>query len=296
MTPTGYEVRRLQVRVRHEPAERHRAPRCDRRAPAPRRAASPRPTCSSTISRRGRRAPTRRRCRRRRRTCARRRAARRRRPRRCSARRSCAGPTRFVDVQVRQVLSHPTASATAGWSAQIVEGRLYLGPIEVNLPGGTAKLSIAYDPTKGAVDLAAGAYIERFDYGILARRLRRGDDVDGYFSLNLELTGTAPSLSAIMRHASGRIDFAIWPYDVARGRVRPVVGERHARAAAVHRPAFGIACELRGRPLRPQRRQVEGRHVRARHHPRARARRRRRATSRPRRSFASGRARRGWRS
>ena len=83
-------------------------------------------------------------------------------------------------------------------------------------PAAPLKLSIAYDPTEAEVDLKAGAYIERFDYGILARRLHRAEDVNGLFSLNLELAGTAPSLDTIMRHADGRIDFAVWPIDVPR--------------------------------------------------------------------------------
>ena len=123
----------------------------------------------------------------------------------------------FVDVEVRQVLSGTDRLGDGRLVAQIVEGRLYLGPIDVNLPGGTAKLSILYDPTKGAIELAAGAYVERFDYGILARRLRRADDVKGLFSLNLELSGTAPSLDTIMSHASGKVDFAVWPTDVRAG-------------------------------------------------------------------------------
>jgi len=123
----------------------------------------------------------------------------------------------YFDVEVRQVLSGNDRLGDGKLVAQIVEGHLYLGPAEVNLPGGTAKLSISYDPTKGAIDLAAGAYIERFDYGILARRLRRADDVKGFFSLNFELSGKAPSLDTIMNQANGRIDFAIWPTDVRAG-------------------------------------------------------------------------------
>ncbi|MFO1361723.1 MAG: AsmA-like C-terminal region-containing protein [Burkholderiales bacterium] len=102
---------------------------------------------------------------------------------------------------------------------QLVDGQLYLGPAEVNLPGGTAKLSLVYDPTKGGVELAAGAYIERFDYGILARRRRSDSDVTGLFSLNLELTGKAPSLNAIMGSADGRIDLAVWPKNLGAGQI-----------------------------------------------------------------------------
>jgi uncharacterized protein involved in outer membrane biogenesis len=123
----------------------------------------------------------------------------------------------YIDVVVRQVLSG-TDRLGDGWlRAQLIDGRLYFGPAEVNLPGGTARLSISYDPTAPEVALAAGAYVERFDYGILARRLRRADDVRGLFSLNLELAGRAPSLDAIMGHADGRIDFAVWPTDLRAG-------------------------------------------------------------------------------
>lgn len=125
----------------------------------------------------------------------------------------------YVDVEVRQVLSGRDRLADGTLRVQLVDGQLYLGPAEVNLPGGTAKLSLAYDPTKGGVELAAGAYIERFDYGILARRRRSDSDVTGLFSLNLELTGKAPSLNAIMGSADGRIDLAVWPKNLGAGQI-----------------------------------------------------------------------------
>jgi hypothetical protein len=118
---------------------------------------------------------------------------------------------------VRQVLSG-TDRLGDGWlRAQLIDGRLYLGPAEVNLPGGTARLSISYDPTAPEVALAAGAYIERFDYAILARRLRPDSDIAGLFSLNMEVAGKAPALDAIMAHADGHIDFAVWPKNLSSG-------------------------------------------------------------------------------
>ena len=216
MTPTGYEVRRLQVRVgtsRLNGTGRldvtGARPRLDVRITAPNvqlddfpthtaSAGSPsRPTSQEDLRATARGAAT-----------------------QTQALLSAAFLRRldaFVDVEVRQVLSGTDRLGDGRLVAQIVEGRLYLGPAEVNLPGGTAKFSILYDPTKGAIDLAAGAYIERFDYGILARRLRRADDVKGLFSLNFEVAGTAPSLDTIMNRANGRIDFAIWPTDVRAG-------------------------------------------------------------------------------
>jgi hypothetical protein len=125
----------------------------------------------------------------------------------------------YVDVEVRQVLSGRDRLADGTLRVQLTEGRLSLGPAEVNLPGGTAKLALAYDPTKGGVELAVGAYIERFEYGILARRQRPDADLAGLFSLSLELTSKAPSLDAVLASADGRIDLAVWPRDLGARQI-----------------------------------------------------------------------------
>ena len=96
-------------------------------------------------------------------------------------------------------------------------GRLHLDPVVVNLPGGAVRLSLSYDLKETEVEFAAAAYVERFDYGIIARRMGRADDMRGLFSLNLELAGTAPSLDTIMRNANGRVDFAVWPTELRSG-------------------------------------------------------------------------------
>ena len=67
------------------------------------------------------------------------------------------------------------------------------------------------------VALAASVHVDRFDYGVLARRLRPGTDLAGLISLDLELTGKAPTLSSIMAHADGRIDVAVWPKNLRGG-------------------------------------------------------------------------------
>jgi len=123
----------------------------------------------------------------------------------------------YLDVEVQEVLSGPDRLADGMLRVQVVDGRFHLGPAQVNVPGGTLRLSFAYDPSAPEVELAAGAYVERFDYGILARRLQPAEGVRGLFSLNLELAGKAPSLDQIMRHADGKLDFAVWPEEVRGG-------------------------------------------------------------------------------
>ena len=123
----------------------------------------------------------------------------------------------YLDVEVQEVLSGSDRLADGSLRVQVVDGRLFLGPAMVNIPGGTLRLAVAYDPTLSEIELAAGAYVERFDYGIIARRLSRKDDTRGLFSMNLEFAGRAPSLNTIMHHANGRVDFAVWPTELRTG-------------------------------------------------------------------------------
>ena len=57
----------------------------------------------------------------------------------------------------------------------------------------------------------------RFDYGILARRIQPETEMDGLFSLDVELATKAPSVEQLMEHASGFIDFAIFPEEFESG-------------------------------------------------------------------------------
>jgi len=122
-----------------------------------------------------------------------------------------------IAVEVQEVLAGDDRLADGSLRVQVVDGRVFIGPAEVNIPGGTLRLAAEYDPSQSDVALAAGAYVERFDYGIIARRLGRADNVRGLVSLNLALAGRAPSLATIMHHADGQVDFAVWPTALQSG-------------------------------------------------------------------------------
>jgi hypothetical protein len=85
------------------------------------------------------------------------------------------------------------------------------------VPGGSMRLSMSYDLKESEIDFAAVASVERFDYGVIARRMGRADDLRGLFSLNLKLAGKAPSLNTLMQKASGSIDLAVWPTQLRSG-------------------------------------------------------------------------------
>ena len=122
-----------------------------------------------------------------------------------------------IDVQVKEVLAGADRLADGALRLRLREGRLELDPAVLNLPGGSLRLAIAYDLKESEIDFAIAAEIDRFDYGIIARRLRRAEDVRGLFSMKLQLQGRAPSLDAIMRRANGHLDVAVWPTELRSG-------------------------------------------------------------------------------
>ncbi len=122
-----------------------------------------------------------------------------------------------IDVRAKEVLAGVDRLADGEIHLKLRDGRLDLDPAVVNLPGGSMRLSLTYDLKESELDFAVAAYIERFDYGIIARRLGRADDLRGLFSMTLEMQGRAPSLDTIMRNANGRLDVAVWPTELRSG-------------------------------------------------------------------------------
>ncbi len=122
-----------------------------------------------------------------------------------------------IDVKAKEVLAGADRLADGALRLKLREGRLDLDPAVLNLPGGSMQLALSYDLKGSELDFAMAADIERFDYGIIARRLGRADGVRGLFSMNLQMHGRAPSLDTIMHHANGRLDVAVWPDELRSG-------------------------------------------------------------------------------
>ena len=64
----------------------------------------------------------------------------------------------------------------------------------------------------------------------------------GLFSLQMDIEARAPTLDALMQHANGRIDFAVWPKQLQVRHLRSVGGE----------PVGGAGAGGRSRPRSPR--------------------------------------------
>lgn len=122
-----------------------------------------------------------------------------------------------LKVEVNQVLSGKDKLGSGTLQAKLENGRADIGPLEVHVPGGGAKLWLGYEPADQDVKVDLHIDVQKFDYGVLARRIKPESDLQGAFSLKVDVDSRARYLSDILRHGSGRIEFAVWPQNMQAG-------------------------------------------------------------------------------
>ncbi len=120
-------------------------------------------------------------------------------------------------VAVDRVLSGKDVLGGGKLEASTANGRLVIAPVSVAMPGGSAQLSLTYEPRERDVLADLKIAVDRFDYGVLGRRLKPDTDLAGRFSLNVDVRSRAPRLSQVLSHGSGTLDFALWPQDMKAG-------------------------------------------------------------------------------
>lgn len=122
-----------------------------------------------------------------------------------------------LSIRVDQVKSGADLLGEGSLDARLHDGRADIGPIAVRMPGGEATGRLRYEPGEQDVLAALKLDIDRFDYGVIGRRLRPGSPVDGRFSLHVDVNSRAPRLSQMLAHGNGRIDLAVWPRNLPAG-------------------------------------------------------------------------------
>jgi uncharacterized protein involved in outer membrane biogenesis len=120
-------------------------------------------------------------------------------------------------VKVNEVLSGKDSLGGGSVLVVLKNGRFAIDPLRLEIPGGAVNMSLAYEPTGKSVIAEAVANIDKFDFGVLARRAKADTKMRGLLSLNLNLKSQSPRLDTIMQNANGHIDFGIWPEDLEAG-------------------------------------------------------------------------------
>ncbi len=114
-------------------------------------------------------------------------------------------------LDVRQVLSGRDRLGRGEARAKVADGALEIEPVVVEMDGGAARFAASYRPRGADVETRARIDVKRFDYGVIARRIKPDTDLAGTFSLDLDVAGRSPRLAGAMARGNGHIDLAVWP-------------------------------------------------------------------------------------
>ena len=120
-------------------------------------------------------------------------------------------------VNVNEVLSGKDPLGSGSVIVTLKNGRFAVDPLRLEIPGGAVDMSFTYEPTGTAVLAEAFANIDKFDFGVLARRAKADTKMRGLLSLDVKLKSQSPRLDTVMQNVDGHIDFGIWPEDLESG-------------------------------------------------------------------------------
>jgi uncharacterized protein involved in outer membrane biogenesis len=122
-----------------------------------------------------------------------------------------------VSVRVAQVKSGKDGLGRGSLDARLAKGRAEIGAVIMSMPDGQATLNLSYEPREKDVLADLKLDIDRFDYGVLGRRLKPDNDLGGRFSVKVDVRSRAPRLSQLLAHGNGRVDVAVWPEKLRAG-------------------------------------------------------------------------------
>ena len=120
-----------------------------------------------------------------------------------------------VDTQldIEKVLSGADVLGSAKASVTLKKARFNIQLSELKLPSGDASADFIYHPSQEKeLDIALKLKVEKFDYGIMARRIDAKSDVGGIISLDIDLASqNADNIDSLLNNSQGYLDFSLVP-------------------------------------------------------------------------------------
>jgi uncharacterized protein involved in outer membrane biogenesis len=122
-----------------------------------------------------------------------------------------------IKIEAKKVVAEADDLGAALLNFSLKDARLAVEPLRVEVPGGKLQLELDYtlSPTSAEINLKTD--IEEFNIATLVRRAKPESDMGGLFTLDIDLHSTAPDPQSIMKHANGKIDFALAPKNFSSG-------------------------------------------------------------------------------
>lgn len=124
-----------------------------------------------------------------------------------------------LNVTAKEVLFGMDSLGGGQLGLSLQNGRISVEPFFLAIPGGSVDLGFSIKPTETDTTAHLHANIDRFDIGVLIRRLDPGKKLGGLLSLKMVLDSTAPDFEQLMAKGNGYFDFAFWPENLRSGIV-----------------------------------------------------------------------------
>ncbi len=118
-----------------------------------------------------------------------------------------------LSIEVAQVLLGQETLGGGVLNVSLLDGRFSVAPLKLDIPGGSVQADFSFHPKGTQTEIHIGADIDKFDYGVLARRIDPKTKTEGKVSLKVLLDGSAPDLKQLMATSNGQFDFALVPGD-----------------------------------------------------------------------------------
>lgn len=87
--------------------------------------------------------------------------------------------------------------------------------LTLDLPAGQIDASARLEESGGGIQGWLKLFMERLDYGILARQIDPQTKAAGHVSMNVDVTLGGPDIARLMHAASGRFDLVVWPENLS---------------------------------------------------------------------------------
>lgn len=120
-------------------------------------------------------------------------------------------------VKVKEVLSGEEKLGSGILNIEQQRGGFRIEPLEILLSDGRIVVNLSVSPADHARLYNVAMQMENFDYGLMARWLKPGTDMEGIITLNASLESMSQNRQDVLANGSGYLDFWIQPRKMRAG-------------------------------------------------------------------------------
>ena len=119
-----------------------------------------------------------------------------------------------IMLDARQVYSGEDRLGNGQLVMALREDVMDIKQLKLNVPGGDLEGSMGIQLIDDGIEGYFRLDVEKLDYGILTRRINPDTSADGLITARVDLELSGSDFSHSLEHASGKIDFAMWPRNI----------------------------------------------------------------------------------